>query len=116
MPEVQSKLPLAGIKVLDLSRILAGPFCTQVLADLGADVVKVERPGTGDDTREWGPPFVPVSDDADPGDPSKTSGPKRGPSAYYLSCNRGKRSLVLDLSKPAAREVLDDLIRAADVL
>lgn len=100
------KLPLAGIKVLDLSRILAGPFCTQVLADLGADVVKIERPGTGDDTREWGPPFV-----DDPIDPSK-----RGPSAYFLSCNRGKRSLVLDLSQPAAREVLDDLIRAADVL
>lgn len=99
-------LPLAGVKVLDLSRILAGPFCTQVLADLGADVVKVERPGTGDDTREWGPPFV-----GDATDPAK-----RGPSAYFLSCNRGKRSLVLDLSQPAAREVLHDLIRAADVL
>jgi crotonobetainyl-CoA:carnitine CoA-transferase CaiB-like acyl-CoA transferase len=98
-------LPLAGIKVLDLSRILAGPFCTQILADLGADVVKVERPGTGDDTREWGPPFV-------------AAGPneERGPSAYFLSCNRGKRSLALDLSRPEARAVLDDLIRTADVL
>jgi crotonobetainyl-CoA:carnitine CoA-transferase CaiB-like acyl-CoA transferase len=101
-----ARMPLAGIKVLDLSRILAGPFCTQVLADLGADVVKVERPGTGDDTREWGPPFV-----DNPADPTE-----RGPSAYFLSCNRGKRSIVLDLAKPAGREVLDDLIRAADVL
>lgn len=100
------RLPLAGVKVLDLSRILAGPFCTQLLADLGADVVKVERPGTGDDTREWGPPFV--GDDV-PGSP-------RGPSAYFLSCNRGKRSLALDLSKPESRAVLEDLIRSADAL
>ena len=66
--------------MLDLSRVLAGPVCTQLLADLGADVVKVERPGAGDDTRQWGPPFV-----------------EPGQSAYYLSCNRGKRSLALDL-------------------
>ncbi len=92
--------PLAGVRVLDLSRVLAGPFCTQLLADLGADVVKVERPPAGDDTRQWGPPFLP--DD--------------GPSAYYVSCNRGKRSLALDLSRPDARGVLDDLIRASDVL
>src|SRR5204862_6422090 len=103
---MNGSLPLAGIRVLDLSRVLAGPFCTQVLADLGADVVKVERPGTGDDTREWGPPCVGEDDDST----------KRGPSAYFLSCNRGKRSLVLDLSKPAGRAVLDDLIRTADVL
>lgn len=92
--------PLAGLKVLDLSRVLAGPVCTQLLADLGADVVKVERPGSGDDTRQWGPPFV-----AD-----------EGPSGYFVSCNRGKKSLALDLAHPAARSVLDDLIRAADVL
>jgi glutaryl-CoA transferase len=92
--------PLHGLRVLDLSRILAGPVCTQLLADLGADVVKVERPGTGDDTRQWGPPFV--EDD--------------GPSAYYLSCNRGKRSLALDLGRAAGRAVVDDLIRRADVL
>src|SRR5436305_1116431 len=92
--------PLDGVRVLDLSRVLAGPFCAQLLADLGADVVKVERPPRGDDTREWGPPFLP--DD--------------GPSAYYVSCNRGKRSLVLDLASREGREVLDDLIRAADVL
>ena len=91
---------LGGMRVLDLSRVLAGPFCCQVLADLGADVVKVERPGLGDDTRQWGPPFL-------NGD---------GPSAYYLSCNRGKRSLALDLAHPEARAVLDDLLCAADVL
>ena len=92
--------PLGDVRVLDLSRVLAGPFCTQLLADLGADVVKVERPPLGDDTRQWGPPFLP--DD--------------GPSAYYVSCNRGKRSLALDLSRPKARGVLDDLIRVSDVL
>ncbi len=92
--------PLAGLKVLDLSRVLAGPVCTQLLGDLGADVVKVERPGVGDDTRQWGPPFL-------GGD---------GPSAYYLSCNRNKRSLALDLKNPASRPVLEDLLRTADVL
>jgi crotonobetainyl-CoA:carnitine CoA-transferase CaiB-like acyl-CoA transferase len=92
--------PLAGVRVLDLSRVLAGPFCTQLLADLGADVVKVERPPLGDDTRQWGPPFLPDG----------------GPSAYYVSCNRGKRSLALDLARPEARAVLDDLVRVADVL
>jgi crotonobetainyl-CoA:carnitine CoA-transferase CaiB-like acyl-CoA transferase len=92
--------PLAGLRVLDLSRVLAGPVCCQLLADLGADVVKVERPGTGDDTRAWGPPFLPHG----------------GPSAYYLSCNRGKRSLTLDLGHADAPAVLDDLIRRADVL
>ena len=92
--------PLEGLKVLDLSRVLAGPVCTQLLADLGADVVKVERPGSGDDTRQWGPPFVPGG----------------GPSGYFVSCNRGKRSLALDLAHPAGREVLDDLVRRAEVL
>lgn len=92
--------PLAGLKVLDLSRVLAGPVCTQLLADLGADVVKVERPGSGDDTRQWGPPFV----------------PNGGPSGYFVACNRGKRSLALDLAHAAGREVVDDLVRRADVL
>ena len=92
--------PLAGLKVLDLSRILAGPVCTQLLADLGADVVKVERPGVGDDTRQWGPPFV----------------GEGGPSGYYLSCNRGKRSLALDLGHPAGQAVLAELLRQADVM
>ncbi len=92
--------PLVGLKVLDLSRVLAGPVCCQLLADLGADVVKVEQPGRGDDTRHWGPPFV--SD--------------HGTSAYFLSANRGKRSLALDLALPAGREVLFDLLRVADVM
>lgn len=92
--------PLAGLRVLDLSRILAGPVCTQLLADLGADVVKVERPGLGDDTRQWGPPFLPDG----------------GPSGYYLSCNRGKRSLALDLGSDEGRRVVQDLVACADVL
>jgi crotonobetainyl-CoA:carnitine CoA-transferase CaiB-like acyl-CoA transferase len=87
--------------------VLAGPVCGQVLADLGADVVKVERPGMGDETREWGPPFLPAA---------AASGEAKGPSAYFLSCNRGKRSLALDISTAAGRSVLDDLIRAADVV
>ncbi|MGF1463149.1 MAG: CaiB/BaiF CoA transferase family protein [Maricaulaceae bacterium] len=87
-------LPLAGVRVLDLSRVLAGPFCTQALSDLGADVLKVERPGVGDDTRAWGPPFT------------ERHGPDNPESAYYLAANRGKRSVVLDLKDPA------DLARA----
>jgi crotonobetainyl-CoA:carnitine CoA-transferase CaiB-like acyl-CoA transferase len=99
--------PLAGVRVLDLSRVLAGPVCCQILGDLGADIVKVERPGKGDDTRQWGPPFL---DDIGADDQDA------GPSAYYLSCNRNKRGIALDLEQPAARQVLDDLIRQADVL
>lgn len=93
-------LPLSGLRVLDLSRVLAGPLATQLLADLGADVVKVERPGSGDDTRQWGPPFL----------------DEPGQSAYFLSCNRGKRSLTLDLHHAEARPILDGLIGRADVL
>ena len=103
----QGEYPLGGVKVLDLSRVLAGPVCCQVLADLGTDVVKVERPGTGDDTRQWGPPFLDDRGRRDDAAPT---------SAYYLSANRGKRSLALDLSPPEGRRVLDDLIRGADVL
>ncbi len=97
--------PLSGVRVLDLSRVLAGPVCTQILADLGADVVKVERPGQGDDTREWGPPFLPPAD-----------GQARGESGYFLSCNRGNRSLALDLTGPDGAPLLAELIRQADVL
>jgi crotonobetainyl-CoA:carnitine CoA-transferase CaiB-like acyl-CoA transferase len=100
MSQSVADAPLTGVRVLDLSRILAGPVCCQVLGDLGGDVVKVERPGQGDDTRTWGPPFV----------------GEGGPSAYYLSCNRNKRSLALDLERPEARPVLEGLIRRADVL
>ena len=89
---------LAGVRVLDLSRVLAGPYATMVLADLGADVIKVERPGSGDDTRRWGPPFR--GDDA----------------AYFLSVNRGRRSIALDITRPGHREVLDRLLATADVV
>lgn len=99
--------PLDGIRVVDLTRILAGPYCTQALADAGADVVKVEDRGKGDDTRGWGPPFVPSSSSGDA---------LHQESAYFLSVNRGKRSLTLDLKAPQGREVLWALIAAADVL
>ncbi len=90
--------PLAGVRVLDASRVLAGPYCGQVLGDLGAEVLKVERPGAGDETRGWGPPFA-------------------GPfSAYYLSCNRNKRGLTLDLSRPEGRDLFHDLVRHCDVV
>jgi crotonobetainyl-CoA:carnitine CoA-transferase CaiB-like acyl-CoA transferase len=90
--------PLAGLRVVDLTRILAGPYCTQALADAGADVIKVEEPGKGDDTRGWGPPFV------------------EGESTYFLSVNRGKRSLTLNLKHEKAGEVLWRLLERADVL
>ena len=80
--------PLAGLRILDLSRVLAGPWCTQLLADLGAEVLKVERPGEGDDTRGWGPPYA-HSPDTDARE-----------SAYFLAANRGKRSLAIDLGHP----------------
>jgi crotonobetainyl-CoA:carnitine CoA-transferase CaiB-like acyl-CoA transferase len=94
---------LTGTRVLDLSRIMAGPWCTQNLADLGADVIKVERPGVGDDTRGWGPPFHPLS--ATDGDVF---------SAYFISCNRGKRSVELDLDRD--HDTLLELARTADVV
>jgi crotonobetainyl-CoA:carnitine CoA-transferase CaiB-like acyl-CoA transferase len=90
--------PLAGVRVADLSRVLAGPYCTMVLADLGADVIKVERPEGGDETRSWGPPFA------------------GGEAAYYLSVNRGKRSCALDLSQPEGRALALELCAAADVV
>ena len=90
-------LPLEGIAVLDLSRILAGPYCTMMLGDLGADVIKIERPGVGDDTRTWGPPFA------------------GGESAYYLCLNRNKRSLTLNLSHPEGQRIAHDLIQRSDV-
>lgn len=97
--------PLAGIKVLDLTRILAGPTATQLMGDMGADVVKVERPGKGDDTRAWGPPFVMDSD----GNPTSESG-------YYLSANRNKRSLAIDITSAEGRDVLHRLVAKADIL
>jgi crotonobetainyl-CoA:carnitine CoA-transferase CaiB-like acyl-CoA transferase len=97
---------LEGVKVLDLSRVLAGPWCTQILADFGADVIKIEAPGLGDDTRSWGPPFV-----HGPADETE-----RGESAYYLSCNRNKRSVAIDLAKPAGADLVRQLATKADVL
>jgi crotonobetainyl-CoA:carnitine CoA-transferase CaiB-like acyl-CoA transferase len=93
--------PLHGIRVLDAARVLAGPFCGQLLADLGADVIKLERPGTGDDTRGWGPPYVPGFNDL---------------SAYFLSCNRGKRSLTLDIASAEGSEIFHKLLAKCDVL
>jgi formyl-CoA transferase len=97
--------PLCGLRVLDMSRILAGPWCGQVLADLGADVIKVERPGKGDDTRGWGPPFL---KDADGRDTTE--------SAYYLCANRGKQSITLDIAKPEGQAIARELAQHADVL
>jgi crotonobetainyl-CoA:carnitine CoA-transferase CaiB-like acyl-CoA transferase len=96
---------LEGIRVLDLSRVLAGPWCAQNLADLGADVIKVERPGAGDDTRGWGPPFLKDRDGADTAD-----------SAYYLAANRGKRSIEIDLSTETGREIVRAIARVSDVV
>ncbi len=90
--------PLAGIRVLDASRVLAGPFCGQILGDLGAEVLKIERPGSGDETRGWGPPFIGLL------------------SAYFLSCNRNKRGLTLDLAHAEGRRLFHELARRSDVL
>ncbi|MHB8736663.1 MAG: CaiB/BaiF CoA transferase family protein [Terriglobales bacterium] len=90
--------PLTGIRVLDASRVLAGPFCGQVLGDLGAEVLKIERPGSGDETRGWGPPFAGAL------------------SAYFLSCNRNKRGLTLDMAHPEGRRLFHELARRSDVL
>lgn len=90
--------PLEGIKVLDLSRALAGPYCTMMLADMGAEIIKVEIPGRGDDSRAWGPPFI------------------EGESAYFMSVNRNKKSLTLNLKKEKSREIIHKLIKQSDVI
>ncbi len=97
--------PLHGLRIFDLSRVLAGPSCTQLLGDLGADVIKIERPGAGDDTRGWGPPFLTGPD-----------GEETGESAYFLSTNRNKRSLTLDIAQPEGAALARQLIRRCDVL
>ena len=89
---------LSGIRVLDLTRALAGPFCTLMMGDHGADVIKIEMPGSGDDTRHWGPPFIGEE------------------SAYFLSVNRNKRSLTLNFKEPKAIEIFLDLVKEADVV
>jgi len=93
-----AELPLSGYRVLDLSRILAGPYCTMILGDQGAEVIKIERPGTGDDTRTWGPPFA------------------GGESAYYLCCNRNKKSVIVDLKQPEGLELVRELAKVSDVM
>ena len=95
---------LDGIRILDLSRVLAGPWCTQTLADLGADVIKIERPGTGDDTRTWGPPFL--KDD---------NGDETAEAAYYLGANRNKRSVTCDIAQPAGQALIRELATHCDV-
>lgn len=97
--------PLTGLRVLDLSRVLAGPVCTQILGDLGADIIKVERPGIGDDTRKWGPPFL---KDAQGNDTTE--------SAYYLCCNRNKRSISVDIRKPEGQDLLHKMLERCDIL
>ena len=94
--------PLAGVKVLDLSRVLAGPWCTQLLADLGAEVIKVERPGSGDDTRHWGPPWHGEGE--------------RQVAAYFLSCNRGKKSAAIDFGREEGAALVRMLAAQADVV
>jgi crotonobetainyl-CoA:carnitine CoA-transferase CaiB-like acyl-CoA transferase len=96
--------PLDGVRVLDLSRVLAGPWCTQTLADLGADVVKVERPGRGDDTRGWGPPFLKDAAGADTAD-----------AAYYLGANRNKRSITVDIARPEGQALIRRMALQCDV-
>jgi crotonobetainyl-CoA:carnitine CoA-transferase CaiB-like acyl-CoA transferase len=104
--------PLDGITVLDLTRVLSGPYCTMLLADMGARVIKLEQPGKGDDTRAWGPPFLyPSAPSPRAGDPDV-----KGESAYFLSINRNKESVTLDFKKPEGRAVLDRLIAKSDVV
>ena len=108
-PAIHAKIggmgALSHIRVLDLSRVLAGPWCAQNLADLGADVIKVERPGTGDDTRHWGPPFV-----------LNEQGHETDESAYFICINRNKRSITVDISKPEGQEIIRQLAAESDIV
>src|SRR6476469_7085961 len=105
MTQSPAKTSLGHIRVLDLTRVLAGPWCAQNLADLGADVIKVERPGAGDDTRHWGPPYL---QDAEGRDTSEA--------AYYLAANRGKRSVTIDIASSEGQELVRCLARQSDVV
>ena len=96
---------LSHIRVLDLSRVLAGPWCTQILADLGAEVIKIERPGTGDETRHWGPPYL-----------KDHAGNETSESAYFLATNRGKKSVAIDISTDAGQALILELAKLSDVL
>lgn len=97
--------PLSGIRVLDLSRVLAGPWCTQILADLGAEIIKIERPGRGDDTRQWGPPWL-----------LDKNGKETHEAAYYLSTNRGKHSLTVDISRTEGQAIIRALAARSDIV
>ena len=103
MIDKQAALP--HLKVLDLSRVLAGPWCTQMLADLGADVIKVEKPGEGDDTRHWGPPFLKDED-----------GNATQHASYFTSCNRNKRSITIDMAKPEGQALIRQMAAQSDIL
>ena len=96
---------LDGIRVLDLSRVLAGPWCTQILADLGADVTKIERPGSGDDTRHWGPPFM-----------KDAAGDDTSQATYFVATNRNKRSVTIDFTRPEGQALVRRMAERADVL
>lgn len=96
--------PLSGLRVLDLSRVLAGPWATQILADLGADVIKIEKPGEGDDTRGWGPPFITNADGS------------KGDAAYFLSANRGKWSVAIDMASPEGQALIRGLAKHSDIV
>lgn len=104
-PDAGKIRPLDGLRVLDISRALAGPFCTMMLGDLGADVIKVERPGRGDESRSWGPPFVGEANESYPGE-----------STYYLAANRSKRSLTVNLKSPEGQQIIKRLAAVSDVL
>ena len=99
------KNSLDGIKVLDLTRVLAGPYCTQMLGDLGAEIIKVERPGGGDDTRGFAPPFV-----------KDENGEETGLSAYYCGANRNKKSITVNLSKKEGQDLIKKLLKDCDIL
>ena len=101
-PPPATTSPLDGVKVLDMTRVLAGPFATMILSDLGAEVIKVERPGGGDDTRAWGPPFL--------------EGKEGRESAYFLSVNRNKQSICVDMKSAKGNQILQQLAAKADVL
>jgi len=105
MTKAEPQPALSHLKVLDLSRVLAGPWCTQMLADLGADVIKVERPGAGDDTRHWGPPFV-----------KDANGHDTDQATYFTACNRNKRAITLDMSKPEGQALIRQMAAQSDIL
>ena len=100
-----SDLPLAGIQILDLTRVLAGPLSAQMLADLGAEVIKIERPGGGDDARAFGPPYL-----RDP------AGKENNNNSFYLCANRGKKSVTVDIARPEGQEIVRALAKSADIM